>query len=189
MLTALMFSLFSTAQAQDVPLATVNVTTNKPGFTLTEIISRGQAQSSQGVTASAIYTKDVCVAPCVFETEPRMIELYGSGKGKLARARSFSLPPGESTLEIQPGSSALFTLGRYVGYVGIGVASTGAAFLIVDELTADDGLGRTMPLGVELGLLGGGLAMLGGGIALQVTNGGKMTFTPTANVGTGPVRL
>lgn len=165
-------------------------TTNKPGFTLTEIISRGQAQSFQGVTASAIYTKDVCVAPCVFETEPRMIELYGSGKGKLARAQSFSLPPGESTLEIQPGSSALFTLGRYVGYAGIGVASTGAAFLIVDELTrADADLGRAMPLGVELGLLGGGLALLGGGVVLQVTNGGKMTFTPTANVGTGPVRL
>ncbi len=151
-------------------VAVVHLETSKPGFTLAAITQRGAAVASNGVSASAAYSRDICIAPCTFETMPGLIELYARGKGKYSVPRQLELSPGETTIGLEPGSAVLSKGGGML--VGLGVASVIASGVV---FAVDPHSGQSH---LVLAGAGAGAAVGAVGAALVLTNRGRWTFTP-----------
>ena len=108
----------------DPDVVTVRVETTKPGVVVAEIVGRGSAVSSSGSAISAVYTEDICEAPCSFTIPPGLRELSVYGKGTIPKSLKLNLSDPEVVLQHRP--RPLVTR-----WVGAGFLTTGIVAAVV----------------------------------------------------------
>lgn len=171
MLSALI-ALSLTAHAQDADAdkgAKVEIESTKPGLVISVVDGRATGVSSRGGTVLATYYRDLCIAPCVADMEPQILEVFGKGGGRVAVASKLDIRNGNNKILVEPGSSFAYQAGNIGKWVGLASVIGGATLIALDT--------DNIRSPAALGLLGGGAVVGVGGFVIQRSNRGKWTLT------------
>lgn len=162
------------ADAGDEPMATVEISAQKPGYTFAVITGRAVA-SGVGGSASAVAWEDVCITPCTAQITPGLREVLVYGKGSTASRLKLTLTETEPIkLEARQGP----VWARYAAY---GLAVGGATVALLGGLGMSD---PCFSFDTEAEcrakrtnnavMLGGGIAAVGVAVPLFVVGGSKL---------------
>ena len=158
----------------------VSFVSSKPEVTIAVVDGRGSGVGTGAggtVVTSAIFTRDLCVAPCTVEVEAGMHEFIGYGRGYRSVSGKFSLEDQSATIRTEPKSSGPAVGGYLLEVLGMMGLITFGSVALTDALLTDE-----PPLVpgsiVALGTAGSGAA-LAGGVGLMISTRGKMEQEPT----------
>lgn len=132
MLTSLGFlALLTNAHADDnaQPNSTpVTIDADGTSPVISVVEGRGTATSSSGITASSVFTRDLCIAPCNLNMEPGLYEIFidDSNTGLYAKPYQFQVGSEPISLGVVPGNRTMANLARPLWYGGLVVIGGGA---------------------------------------------------------------
>ena len=150
--------------------------------------SGGGVIASADFVAVAQYHEPVCTNPCNREIDATEGGTYFFGGPGVTASDAFTLSGyrGDTTAEVDAGSSAANTAGWWMAYTGAAALLTGITFTVMG-FAIDDPSGTFESFQIVGPVVGGvGAAFLGTGIALIATSGTEYEISQDAKVRVGP---